>query len=214
MDGKSFENWCAELLRNIGYKRVETTKASGDYGADILCVINGEKAVVQCKRYNKPVGIKSVQEILGARIYYNAEIMLVITNQSFTEAAIKLAADSHVHLWNRTELQNRMNSINSVYARENKDLPTHKETTVIQAPKENVSAASNKLSSSSTEPVSIEHSYEITIMRLYDKSTYILYRRATEESKALASIYRVIDVNEKVIQVKDLGIFQNPISKS
>lgn len=51
----------------------------------------------------------------------------------------------------------------------------------------------------------IKHDYEIIIKRLYDDSTYILYRRASDENEALSIINRVININEKVISINELG---------
>nr|AHF26366.1 hypothetical protein [uncultured bacterium Contig1771_n_1784_cl] len=43
MDGLAFENWCAKLFRDMGFKNVQTTKASGDYGDrffSLHCLMN------------------------------------------------------------------------------------------------------------------------------------------------------------------------------
>jgi restriction system protein len=72
MDGIQFEHYLKELYLSRGYS-AEVTSASGDYGADLLLKKDGKKIVVQAKRYTKDVGIKAVQEVMGAKSYYQAE---------------------------------------------------------------------------------------------------------------------------------------------
>jgi restriction system protein len=90
MDGIQFEYYLMELYLSRGYG-VEVTNASGDYGADLLLHKDGKKNVVQAKRYSKDVGIKAVQEVLGAKSYYQADEAWVVSNSYFTKAANDLA---------------------------------------------------------------------------------------------------------------------------
>lgn len=59
---------------------------------------------VQAKRYSKSVGIKAVQEALGAVKHYNASKAIVITNSKFTQDARELADSNDVELWDRATL--------------------------------------------------------------------------------------------------------------
>jgi len=102
MPGLEYEYYVAEQLRAKGFKKVEVTKASGDFGADILAEDSDHSLVcVQCKKYSKPVGIKAVQEVIGAKAYYKGARAIVITNASFTPAARDLAKRSGVELYER-----------------------------------------------------------------------------------------------------------------
>ena len=105
MSGPEFERWLATLFRELGW-RVETTKASGDYGADLILTDARSRIAVQAKRYGpgSSVGISAVQEVLGAVRYYNAHRGMVVTNSTYTEAAAKLAKASGVELWDRETL--------------------------------------------------------------------------------------------------------------
>lgn len=103
MDGIQFEYYLKELYLSRGYA-VEVTRASGDYGADLLLKKDGKKIVVQAKRYSKDVGIKAVQEVMGAKSYYKAEEAWVVSNSYFTKAARELARNGNVILVNRDEL--------------------------------------------------------------------------------------------------------------
>ena len=49
MEGHDFEYFCAGLLEKRGYKDVEVTKGSGDYGVDILAQKEGLSCAIQCK---------------------------------------------------------------------------------------------------------------------------------------------------------------------
>ncbi|MEH7272628.1 restriction endonuclease, partial [Neobacillus vireti] len=77
---------------------------SGDFGADLLLKKDRKKIVVQAKRYSKDVGIKAVQEVMGARSYYKADEAWVVSNSYFTKAARELARNGNVALVNRDEL--------------------------------------------------------------------------------------------------------------
>ena len=101
MEGHDFEYYCADLLKEIGFEDVEVTKGSGDFGVDILAVKDNITYAFQCKCYDRPIGVKAVQEVYAGRDYYDRMIGVVITNQYFTEPAIKLAAKLKVVLWDR-----------------------------------------------------------------------------------------------------------------
>lgn len=103
MDGIQFEHYLKLLLSSRGYK-VEVTRASGDYGADLVLRKENKKIVVQAKRYAKNVGISAIQEVVGSKAHYCADEAWVITNSDFTEAAINLARSNGVRLINREQL--------------------------------------------------------------------------------------------------------------
>jgi restriction system protein len=103
MDGIQFEYYLKELYSSNGYK-VEITTASGDYGGDLILWKENRKMVIQAKRYSKDVGIKAVQEVMGAKAYYSADEAWVVTNSHFTKAATELAKKSNVILIDREQL--------------------------------------------------------------------------------------------------------------
>lgn len=111
MDGFQFEEYLAVLFRKHGYK-AKITKSSGDYGADLILIKNGEKTVVQAKRYSQKVGIKAIQEIVAAKNYYKADKSMVITNNYFTAPAIELAESSNVELIDRKKLIKMLSKLN------------------------------------------------------------------------------------------------------
>lgn len=95
--GVDFENFLAVYYSKLGYQ-VETTKATGDQGADLILEKDGVRTVVQAKYYSTPVGNDAVQEIVAALKYYNATRGVVVTNNTFTKSAIDLAKANDVVL--------------------------------------------------------------------------------------------------------------------
>ena len=94
MSGHEFEHHVAKVMRANGY-RVTVTRGSGDYGVDLI--LNGQIAV-QVKRYSSPVGPKAVQEVVAGMAIHRCTESWVVTNSTFTAAAIKLAAANGVRL--------------------------------------------------------------------------------------------------------------------
>ena len=107
-DGGEFELYCADLLEKSGFTDVEVTKASHDYGVDILAEKDGVSYAFQCKCYTEPVGIKAVQEIYAGRDYYDCMVGVVMTNQYFTTPAVNVAKKLKIMLWDRGYLEAMM----------------------------------------------------------------------------------------------------------
>ena len=100
-----FERCCADYLGLNGWE-AETTKGSGDQGADVVARKGGHLLVVQCKKYGKPIGNRAVQEVIAARVYGQATAAAVVSNQTYTPAARQLAEKASVLLLHFTELGN------------------------------------------------------------------------------------------------------------
>lgn len=100
MNGWDYEYYVAGKLEEAGYINIEVTPGSGDYGADILCLTrDGIRVAVQCKKYNDhPVGVKAVQEILGAMSYYRCHAGIVVGISGFTNSARRMAEETGVLL--------------------------------------------------------------------------------------------------------------------
>ena len=105
MTGREFEEFLAKLFKQLGYQ-VMLTKASADYGADLVIQKQGIKVVVQVKRKQSSVGIEAVQQVVAAIAHYQANLGMVITNSKFTENAKNLAVSNKVELWDREDLKN------------------------------------------------------------------------------------------------------------
>lgn len=105
MTGDQFERFLKIRYISMGYI-VKDTPRTGDFGADLILIKDSKRIVVQAKRYAKTVGIKGVQEVIGAKPHYKADEAWVVTNNYFTKAAEKLAISNNVKLVNRDQLIN------------------------------------------------------------------------------------------------------------
>lgn len=103
LNGSSFELFCKVLFEKLGYS-VSTTKASGDYGVDLIMTKDNFRSIGQCKRYSDKVPISAVQEIVAAKNFYNCNDTFIITNSYFTQPAKNLAASNSVKLIDRNKL--------------------------------------------------------------------------------------------------------------
>lgn len=103
MSGVQFEQRLKSLFRELGY-RVSTTAVTGDYGADLVLERDGVRSVVQAKRYDTPVGVEAIYQVVAAKAHYGASEAVVVTNSTYTPAALTLADDNGVATVERAEL--------------------------------------------------------------------------------------------------------------
>ena len=102
MSGQDYEQYCAKRLSREGYRNLSLTPDSGDFGADIIGYNRrGQRICFQCKKYESSVGVSAVQEVLAAKVYYDADKAVVLTTSTFTPAACKLAKSGNVELIER-----------------------------------------------------------------------------------------------------------------
>ena len=113
LDGIDFERACASILVDLGYQNVRLTKASGDGGVDILAKDGMATHAIQCKRSESPIGISAVQQVFAGKSLYNAQIAIVLTNNTFTQPAIDAATRLGVVLWGRRALTELMRAARS-----------------------------------------------------------------------------------------------------
>ena len=107
-----FEGACAAVLRSLGWN-ASATQGSGDQGADVIATKDGRRLVIQCKLYTGVVGNKSIQEVIAARIFYKADLAVVVCNSAFTKSATTLATASGVETLLFGELRRWASSLNS-----------------------------------------------------------------------------------------------------
>ncbi|MDR2904081.1 MAG: restriction endonuclease, partial [Clostridiales bacterium] len=79
MEGNEFEHYVAKLFEKMGYK-TEVTKQSGDYGIDVIARKDNTSIGIQAKRYATTLGNKAVQEVVGGKLFYNVDKVMVVTN--------------------------------------------------------------------------------------------------------------------------------------
>lgn len=95
-----FERWCAARLREQGYA-VQHVGAQGDHGIDLIAQRDGERTIVQCKRWNssKTIGESHIRDLYGAMHDANAVRAVVVTTGYFSEAATSWAQGKPILLW-------------------------------------------------------------------------------------------------------------------
>ena len=103
MTGTEFEQRLRAAFEFIGYT-VYHVGGQGDFGADLVLDNLGPRIVVQAKRWSKAVGPGAVQEVVASQAHYGAHRAIVVTNSSFTKAALELARSNNVEMWDRSQL--------------------------------------------------------------------------------------------------------------
>jgi hypothetical protein len=99
---RAFEAAVADLLTEMGYRRVKVAGGPGDLAADITCKApDGGSVIVQCKQYalGRSVGSKEIQLFLGmAFTHHKADKAIYVTTASYTAPAMELAARHRIEL--------------------------------------------------------------------------------------------------------------------
>lgn len=65
MNGYEFEEYAAGYLKRNGYSKVTVTKASRDFGVDLIAKKHRTTYAVQCKLYQGKVGNSAIQEAVA-----------------------------------------------------------------------------------------------------------------------------------------------------
>ena len=89
--GPDFEHFLAASFRNLGYA-VDCVGQSGDQGIDIIVTVGQVRIGVQAKGYGGVVGNAAVQEAFTGMHFHRCQRCAVVTNSTFTRAAVALAA--------------------------------------------------------------------------------------------------------------------------
>lgn len=103
MDGAEFEAEVSKLFRDLGYI-VRPTPPSNLHDVDLFLEMTGCRVAVQLKRWNAPVGDRSVYGLFTGRIHYGTNEAWLITTSRFTPQARKLAETTGVRLVDGAEL--------------------------------------------------------------------------------------------------------------
>lgn len=101
LGGHDFESLVGELVKKMGFV-VEERKLTADGGVDILARTEepmfGGIYVIQCKRYSEKVGESVVRDLYGVVHAKNANKGILITDSTFTKAAIEFAQNKQIEL--------------------------------------------------------------------------------------------------------------------
>ena len=98
MSGKDFEDLLYRLFTSMDYV-VDKIGGVGDQGGDLVATnSNGQRILIQAKRYSNNVGNEAVQQVSAAKNYHNCNRAMVVTSSGFTKEAIDLAKATGVEL--------------------------------------------------------------------------------------------------------------------
>ena len=101
---EAFEQLVAELFEVYGH-RAEVAGGSSDHGVDVLVYSDqGEKWVVQCKRYAGSVGEPVVRDLFGTLQHEQAQRAYLVTTGSFTTQAQAWAEGKPIVLYDGEQL--------------------------------------------------------------------------------------------------------------
>lgn len=109
LSGVEFERVCQLLVENMGFS-VETTKASGDGGIDLIAynsqpLLSG-KYIIQCKRYTGSVGEPIIRDLYGVVMSERANKGILMTTGHFTKSAKSFAEGKPIELIDGVAMQN------------------------------------------------------------------------------------------------------------
>jgi restriction system protein len=103
--GEKFEFYLKKLFEDLGYKNIKTTQKTRDFGVDLIMFNDqGNKIVIQAKRYKSSVGIDAINEAVGTRLPEKADEVWVVTNNYFTKPALQHAKKNAVKIIDRDSL--------------------------------------------------------------------------------------------------------------
>jgi hypothetical protein len=101
MDGHEFETLVEKLVKKMGFTFKER-KLTADGGIDILAQSHESlfegKYVIQCKRFTDKVPVSPIRDLYGVVHSVNANKGILITNSTFTQAALDFARDKQLEL--------------------------------------------------------------------------------------------------------------------
>lgn len=114
LSAQAFEHELARLHRKLGYV-VKLTPYSRDGGIDIYLSRAGENTIVQCKRYNNPVGVAAVRELFGVLQSTQAHRAILVSTGGFTKGVREFVRDKPIELLDLQQiidLQGKLEGVN------------------------------------------------------------------------------------------------------
>lgn len=101
LSGHDFEDLVEKLIRKMGFI-TEERKRSSDGGVDIKAIneqpILKGVYIIQCKRYEKPIGEPIIRDLFGVISSERANKGILITNAVFSKAAERFAENKQIEL--------------------------------------------------------------------------------------------------------------------
>jgi restriction system protein len=110
LNSTQFEERVQLLLADLGWTQLQRRGGSGDRGVDLVGQHEGERYVIQCKRYapTKKVTPAMVRDLVGTRTIQKADRALLVTTSSFTRQGYDEVRDQPVELWDGDALEEQI----------------------------------------------------------------------------------------------------------
>jgi hypothetical protein len=103
------------LLTILGYKNIKVTDGPHDEGIDLVCIKEGSKVIVQCKRWKKPVESRNLREFVGTMVSKRANGIFITTSSLTKDARVfvrKIQADGlKVEIFDNARLKYLLRSL-------------------------------------------------------------------------------------------------------
>lgn len=113
LDWQEFELLVGEVYRRQGYQVELCAGLGGDGGIDLILHKDGERIVVQCKKWNSwKIPPKEIREFFGTLIDSGAARGIFVTTQDFSRDARDFAAGKPIELVDGRALRGMMNGTN------------------------------------------------------------------------------------------------------
>ena len=103
-----FEERVQLLLADLGWTQLQRRGGSGDRGVDLVGQYEGERYVIQCKRYTKKVSPAMVRDLVGTRAIQQADRALLVTTSGFTKQGYDEVREQPVELWDGDILEEQI----------------------------------------------------------------------------------------------------------
>lgn len=111
-----FEERVLLLLKDLGWTNLRLRGGSGDRGVDLEGEFQGQRYIVQCKRYSKPVPPSMVRDLAGALHIQRADRALLVTTSSFTPQGYEEIRNLPIELWDGDVLARKIREANELRA--------------------------------------------------------------------------------------------------
>lgn len=106
LDGRTFEYHMQDLFTKLGYDvEVPTSDPyAPDYGVDLILVKSGVRKAVQLKCFSNVVPVRAIQEVYAGANMYDCQSYMVVATSYFSRAALQMAEQLGVEVWDKTQL--------------------------------------------------------------------------------------------------------------
>jgi hypothetical protein len=104
LNGPGFELEAAELMAGVfGTGQVALTRATDDYGVDILACAAQIRIIARCRQSDRRIGAAEVRELAGAKAYFDAHQAIMISLErplDDAEQTNRIAERLELAFWN------------------------------------------------------------------------------------------------------------------